>query len=465
MTACAPFDMTRFRLIPLGPIHVGGGEEATLYPDEYRIHDGRIELISARAVLASMPQDAQARWLRDMARAPEGTLARLLEQADARHVTGTITLGPESRRELGRGGRRGDLRAFQRAGGQPILPGSSLKGALRTAWLAILARKQGIRTDDYEKLEQRAFKLRDGQHATDTDPFRDVLVRDAVLPEGATRIDQVHTWKRAGDSWDFTSVGQLHVERLRAVTDGGAPPLIDIEIGLLRRDLRQRRAAFDPRHERTPTRTPPDMRYLLLALEAHHAPLWKREMDKKFLAGDAGQRMRATLALFSHLRRGGDDPDAALVRLGWAAHAEAKSVAGLRQIKRPQAKGAGKVAAEGSTRHVLSIDGHPAPFGWALLVRADRWQAPAAWLKPPAARPMPTGTAGKGGGMRPGNRATPQRALAGQVKWPKGTRVRLSDGTEGVLDEDVTEAMRDEVMVMIEGSPEPVNVSEIEGEA
>jgi len=235
-------------------------------------------------------------------------------------------------------------------------------------------------------------------------------------------------------------------------------------MGLRTDTVRKERHGLDETHQKTPRRAPQSVAALLGALEAHHAPLWQREVDEKFFAGESGARLRQALALFDHLSRGGDDPDAALIRLGWAAHAESKSIAGLRKIYRTQAKGAGKTAAEGSTRHVINLQGQPAPFGWALLVRQQRWQAPQKWLSPVTAASAPVGRHGAGGIT-----ARPQTVLGSQIKYRKDQRVKLNDGEEAVLMEDVNMAdmseTEKEVVVNLYGDIDIIKVSEIEGPA
>jgi hypothetical protein len=180
-------------------------------------------------------------------------------------------------------------------------------------------------------------------------------------------------------------------------------------------------------------------------------------VEEKFYSGSTGERLRAALALFERFAAG---TDAALVRLGWAGHAEAKSLAGHRRIQRPQARGAGRIASEGSTRHVIDLAGHPLPFGWALLVRADRWQAPGRWLDPArAAAPAPSAAGTPKAIIDPG---TP--SLRGQgLRFRKGQHVLVDGGDEGVLLEPVTWAMKDsdEVNVAFDGDSEPVAIRRI----
>ena len=198
---------------------------------------------------------------------------------------------------------------------------------------------------------------------------------------------------------------------------------------------------------------------MLSALEDHHAPLWKREMEK-FFSG-TGQRLEQALDLFAGLSRGSSQPAAALARIGWAAHAEAKSIAGFREIHRPQPQfrgTKGEFTAEGSARHVVELPGGPSPFGWALLVLADKWRAEKdsiTWLK----------------AVQPKRRHGSDQSLSGHgarrgpiLKYRKGEIVRLEDGSIATVLEDITEGQT-EARVEIDRDIEPVKVSEIEGTA
>ncbi|EPX84342.1 CRISPR type III-A/MTUBE-associated RAMP protein Csm5 [Rubellimicrobium thermophilum DSM 16684] len=430
-------------LVPLTPLHIGGGEEAQLLPQDYSLRDGHAERLDIRRVLARLPEAERAAWIAAMAGARDSggvvqAVRSLQAKATPAEVIERIPISDASARETDLAGegrdRRNRIDAFFRAGGQPVLPGSSLKGALRTAWAADMVRRTKPQPKSWKALESELFALDPGNRAQDTDPFRDVAVADAPLPEGATRIDPVATWKRQGEAggYGFGSVGQMHRERMRSVADGGAPPVIALRIGL--RDAAFARAgeSLAPDRRPQPDRLPGDIEALLAALEAHHAPLWRREVEEKFFAGPPGERLRQALRLFAGFARGGAAPEAALIRLGWATHAEAKSLAGLRRIERPQARGADRFAAEGSARHVVNLAGHPLPFGWALLIRQQAWEhkQPKAWLPPPAAR-LAAAPAGGGRGATPADppRADGAGAADPLCPGPEGARGRRGGRT------------------------------------
>jgi CRISPR-associated protein Csm5 len=443
----------------LTPVLVGGGEEARLSPESYALLDDDLVVFSPTQVLRALPEAQRRELVAALSHDPLGGLRRLRARVDQASVIESIGLSPESRRELSRalepardrgqqGG--GEVTAFQRAGGRPLIPGSTVKGALRTAWLAresasitaaaIGSGPSGARS---EALFRRAFDTPTGKDATDHDPLRDVVVADACIPEGATRIDPVATWKKTAGEWGFGSVGQMHWERLRSVVDGGAPPVVDVGIGVRTASVRRERRTH------APARSPESVATLMAALETHHAPLWTREIDEKFFAGANGVRLRAALALFDHLRRDGPDPDAVLIRIGRAGHAESKSVARFREVHRPQARTAqGRRAPEGSTRHVVRIGEVPAPFGWMLAVRRERWRPPTVWLEASASGRRTVASSGE---------ASVARRLP---LYRKGQSVRVG-GDSAIVLEDVTEGAS-HVRLDFSGDHEHVPIEDID---
>lgn len=463
------FNLFDLVLIPLTPIHVGGGDEAVLGPEDYRLKPNGLEKVNLRQCILDAPdRDAILRKLkRDML----GTMARVRDSAPQAYIAESVAISDDAMREIKpafrsakdkRSQRGGQINAFQRSGGIPIIPGSTLKGCLRTAWLAQCANEKGISRksihgggsgDRHKSLERKAFEL-DVKNLTDTDPFRDVTVTDARIDGCMTKVDVVSTWKKDRSSGTFrinpSGKIQLFRERLLSVVDGGTPPQIPVQVGFrnhLVRNLRLKQGrTVQPKH------APNDIGDLLSALEEHHAPLWKRELEK-FFPGEDGTRLTRALSLFEDLPRGNGSPEAALVRMGWAGHAESKSVQEFREIHRPQAKSReGKYVREGTTRHVVDLWGNPVPFGWALLVRGKIWKSRASsnWLSAPQPR------------TRRPSEPHSRTHTGPKLLFRKDQRVILEDGEEAVLLEDVQDG-QNEVNVEIYGSSEPISVSEIKG--
>ncbi len=459
--ASVQFDFHDLVMIPLTPIHVGGGDEAVLGLEDYRVKDSFLERVDILKHILAAPNSE--RLLRDLERDMDGTFSKLQNRIPDEEVTERISISKEVRKELkppsnaSKGHRQGKIYAFLRSGGFPTLPGSSLKGCLRTAWLASCAKKQELNESDIglgksgdqsKRLTAKAFEM--DERETAQDPFRDVVVNDARLPENATRVDMVSSWKfdRSRKTYEVDPSGKIQLmrERMLAVTDGGVPPLLPLRIGLRSAQVRTRRRET-ARKNIDPKRSPRSIFELLSALNEHHAPLWEREMQKFFSGKD--QRLIQAHRLFDRISLGGDRPGGALIRIGWSAHAEAKSVAGFRKIHRSQPRFRGKhgeFAKEGSTRHVISLPGGPSPFGWAVLVQTHVWQDrknAISWLP---------------------RHQSPGSSQGPNHRFREGDRVELTDGSIATLLEGVN-AGKTEVNVEIDGDREPVKISEIKGPA
>src|SRR5690606_28078361 len=196
--------------VPLSPLHVGEGTEWT--PDTFKLEGKELLRFSPQAVAA----DFAPTQARDFARAVDRgdlKLAQAILQGAVRrqHVRERIALSSASERELGEAlrnqHRAGRLHPFVRGSGGPYLPGSAVKGAIRTALLSARVQKELPRFRDW-LARQRVQGGRSGQASTelqaqvlgtlDRDPFRFIRVMDAPLPEGRTRIEWIVTRRRDG---------------------------------------------------------------------------------------------------------------------------------------------------------------------------------------------------------------------------------------------------------------------------
>ncbi len=467
------FDHHDLVLVPLTPIHIGGGDEAILGLEDYRLKNGFLQRTDLKQFIHSSPDIEQI--LSDLERNFQSTFLRLQDDVPDQAITERIPASSEVcsilERQIEDAKRskpknRGTIHAFIRAGRTPMLPGSSLKGCIRTAWLAKCVRQRGIQQkgihgrdsgDQSKKLMQMAFDM--SSNETAGDPLRDVTVGDANLPEGATKVDRVSSWKkdRSGKKYAADPSGgyQLMRERLLAVTDGGRPPIVDVRIGLRRDGVRSLRRKTQ-RDGSYPHSSPASIPELLSALNEHHSPIWKWELQK-FFADTSEKLLSQALGLFDGIARSGEQISGALVRIGWATHAEAKSIEGFRKIQRPQFRGQqGEFAKSGATRHVIDDSGVPCPFGWALLITSEAWHArkdSIGWL------PKQKRSTGKGG-LQPGGQQGPGRDAA--PRFRKGSRVALTDGSTANLLENIRDGQK-EVQAEIDGDIDTIRVSEIKG--
>ncbi len=383
----------RFTAWPLTPIHVGDG--SLLAAEAWRLSaDGAsLERFDPAAVLrAADPrrrrdylqaldsgrlQDAQ-RLLRESVR-PELVLERIAVGAAAARELRPVIENPL---------RKGDVRPFVRTGARPYIPGSSIKGALRTALLSSLvpphkreieATKQRHRTAKgsiASRASNEVQALLLGHANPDQDPFRFVEVADLLLPGSSTRVDQVINWRPPR----LTKDGRQPAEKMQMIFEvtgsaalGARLPLpcaIRIEAGLLREVQK-----LDRSGRKTPSFAL-DARALARAVNAFHWKLWEYELER-FYAGEAGIEP----ALRKLIRVKGPDgteqgpaelrtrDDVLLLRVGRFGQFESKSLEGVREGWNAQAKPP-RPMAEGNTRNLVKPGGTAPllPLGWLLLL-------------------------------------------------------------------------------------------------
>lgn len=392
------------RLVPLTPIHIGDGQEWR--PDEYvieepataaRRYDEYGEEIEAaaptsRSMLCRFDQQAAMRGMSPVQRnrfAMALDRGKLAEAADAlraagqRHVLERIPLSSASASALSEAmsdplARTGAVKPFIRSGSRPYIPGSSIKGAFRTALAsAALPRDRGAHHPwRHETAMAAALGLE--ANRTETDPLRFLSVSDALLPEGATLIDRAEVVKPGGAPASGSKGGgiQMHYERTRFLGESGDAPEFVVVLAVDERaaspvGVRCSHARFDASG-------------LLRVAHNFHVKLFHAE-TKKFFAGQTTSLLRQRLS--AHRGPGNEppftkegwSPGFLLLRLGRFGHFESKSLEGVRRGHFPQAKNPkDKIRppnAWGLSRTVIrDAEKNPIPFGWVIgwVVKEER---------------------------------------------------------------------------------------------
>lgn len=409
----------RLTAIPLTPIHVGDG--SVLAAEEWKLgKDGRLERFSPAAVLRAAPERTRAVYVRALEQGRLTEAQTILRNAvRPEHVLERIAVGPEARGELeqtlklNNPLRRGDIRPMVRTAGRPFLPGSSIKGALRTALLSSLVPS---RRDDIQatKSKHRTGKgniparasnevqaLLLGHANPDQDPFRFVEVADLTLPPDSTRIDRVVNWRPTRLMKQKSQPAekmQMIFERTLAWADGTALPWptleIRIEAGALATVQR-----LDPDRRKTPAFAL-RAEQLWQAVNQFHWQIFDYER-KRFFGGEQEILRNLTHAFTLRLADGTvlceaelrARPDVLLLRIGRFGQFESKSLDGVREGWNAQAKPPHPMS-EGNTRNLakLGAAGPLLPFGWLLLVPeelAGKLAAPPAAAAGAAARRGP----------------------------------------------------------------------------
>ncbi|MCS6952947.1 MAG: type III-A CRISPR-associated RAMP protein Csm5 [Bryobacterales bacterium] len=359
-----------FRATVLTPVHIGSGER--LAPEDYLLDDKTNRLVRLRtsALLGDLPEVERRqleRWLL------EGSFDKAWEclrkrGVDRKYWAWEVAVGKESAGELKEAvqapeRRRGEFLALLRNPytGAVVIPGSALKGAIRTALLNACvsnppagseaqlrrrieeAKREG-RNRAWQELESAGFRY--DRERTETDPMRMVHVADAEVPASAVRVDRAVIVNRQGQEMRASKI-QVHVERLWSQADGGDGARFPVRIALDEERLR------DPRVRRL-FNVFFDWRFLEGACNFFFMTRWSEE------AG-AFARVKEAVGEVPPLHKG-----EILLRVGRYCHFESLSVDDYREGWNAQRKA--PIKGMGSSRTLCyTAKGTLAPFGWIVL--------------------------------------------------------------------------------------------------
>ncbi len=219
-----PFQRFQLALQPLSPIHIGSGE--TIEPYEYDLEDrngtGVLQAFDLDRVLAELSPRQRSEFDRVVARNDFPALRSWLRRAahPQRHLRFQLVVNSgafgEIRAHLDDPARLGEIHLFTRdpAAASPYLPGSSIKGAIRTAVVDALARENPQRQRELLHIASEAERPRragpkfeaavlgnrkpKGSPDLFRDPFRQLAVSDIPMPQQATYIDRIEIVRPAG---------------------------------------------------------------------------------------------------------------------------------------------------------------------------------------------------------------------------------------------------------------------------
>ncbi len=181
----------------LSPIHIGSGRE--IDPLSYIIKGERLYKISFERFVAGI-NDTERLKLEELIDRGDLLIIReyVLEHIDTyRQSFYSVAVNPHVIETYH--SKKGDIRnqllisPFIRTEGEakPLVPGSSLKGAIRTAVISELAKKKNLPEpksvrDEYA-FESKVLGYKDAKN----DPFRGLKIRDKCLEKGATIIREI----------------------------------------------------------------------------------------------------------------------------------------------------------------------------------------------------------------------------------------------------------------------------------
>ena len=248
--------------------------------------------------------------------------------------------------------------AFNPQDNMPYIPGTSLKGALRTAYLSTLAGDKKISgwKGKADELETRLLGRKEGKDEMSSDPFRMVKVSDLLPVEKVNTkiVYAVNKKKKKSDKESLADKGSVY--QIFEIIQQGA-----IFEGVINIDTPERTSGIN---------NPINMETLLLSAHKFYAVNLKQEITP--LNEALGLKHKADIAANAQFKDRFEQ-DAFLIRLGRHSGAEAVTIEGNRIIK---IKGRGNEFSykdHATTLWLASDEPRPKntanllPFGWAVL--------------------------------------------------------------------------------------------------
>lgn len=385
------FDSVSLAITPLTPIHIGCGED--FEPTNYVIDDGVLyHFDPARVPLAKADRDA---LLAAVSRRGDEAIRDLQKFFHARkerfagvaHSAVAVAAGVAEQygKRIGQvaqhenGGRRiANQLEIERTAhhphtGVPYIPGSSIKGAIRTAWLDLLNDGQGKAPGDRnaQDLEKRLLDSYGGFHA---DPFRLLQVADTRSSEVESKVVFATNHKKR----------EVHDKDGRIVEAKGPATRREAIMGGQHRALRgEIRISTLPGIEAgsrapAPTNRIPAFAALATACNRYYLRRMRALLDvleSRRLA--APQWLSELKALLTYLQPHFDSGHAMLLRVGRHSGAESVTLDGVRSIKIMKGRGQPPDwSPEGAKTVWLAAerDGERSgmlPFGWLIVEAAS----------------------------------------------------------------------------------------------
>lgn len=385
MTVTDRVERVELLITPLTPVHVGAGEDFD--PTGYVIHEGFLYHFDP----AALPLDAgERRMLAACTNKPGGdailALQRFFHDRTAKCVAAArlavpvvpgvaeqyrARVGQTAQREAG-GRDVINALTIERTAHHPhtgllYLPGTSLKGAMRTAWLDSL--NQGRGREGKERASELERRLMAG--GFHTDPFRLVGLTDAAGGDTLAQVFFATNHKKrpvVRDGRELAGRGPAARRECIAPAQHAA-----LRTTLTLRQLDGHRPGTDGPD---PRRGPADWVSLAAACNRYYLGRMRREFDlldaRRFASPAWLQQIRALLDMLQPSLASGE---AVLLRVGRHSGAESVTLDGVREIR--IMKGPGKQAAMGSEATTVwlaaareNARSDMLPFGWVLAHRA-----------------------------------------------------------------------------------------------
>ncbi len=323
----------RYELTPLTPLHIAAGD--TIEPFEYVVHDGRLYKFDPEVFLLALTPAEQDEFVevagKNLLKARQLLSARadVIKQIAEYSVPASAIAVAYYEQRLSNPQSDLSIGVFIRTNRRAYIPGSSLKGALRTALLYARAgkpiverRAELFEAETFEYTRQR----RDGSKYPSVvdDPFKYFKISDGNVCEEMTQLAAVNVHTKSKEGW---SAGKIPL--LREVTWGvladhtkarAATTVFSVSVNeTISRVVRQERrpAWFNDKE-------------IIAACRAFYGKHLEEEAE--FHRDDP-----ASYAFYQALEKWEKElpKDACLVRLGWGSGFDAVTVRYAREGARP----------------------------------------------------------------------------------------------------------------------------------
>ncbi len=460
----------------VSPIHIGDGTK--IDPSGFMLNGNRLDRFEPAQVISNLGEKKQLEYIKMLKQNGLKEAQDLLRKNAYKFILENIAVSQHSINDIQISfdnlKRLGELSPFIRTGGKPFIPATTIKGALRTAYLAKIA-------DGNQKLRQDTINLANNDRVGNTsrtantfqqsaleyknntiekDPFRDLMVTDGKLSQNSTIYDKVQIAKLSGDGgvrFEQEKGIQIHVERLNSIFDNIPtainPAEIEIEIALPEAQNIEKRQKLNA--EKSPnTRLKIDI--LRSANNVHHAKLWFLELNSFYQGTGTDSLMNGFVSALGIKVNNADEfakalneKGAWLLKIGRFAHFEAKSIEGMRFGEKRGTKGNQPkfIKDHAGTRQLAKNQNNiPLPFGWVILFDENKCPATAPKITSNIVRTFENGAKSQ----------SSSPALSSQYLFFKGEKLINDDGEIGISQENVSVNTK-EFMIKIDGSDEKEN--------
>jgi len=238
---------------------------------------------------------------------------------------------------------------FIRTGQKAYLPGSSIKGAMRTAYLNSLSKARTTREKRADLVEGElldAIIRKEGKppiFSIDKDPFRAVKIKDAFLPENSTFFSEVINYNKKDNCINPTSI-----QILSEVTFGkllNRPIFVDFEIIIDERILSHTDSDLHAHKDKI------TLEKFLKACDIFYRNCLKEERDTFLSNVTGGENIRKTYKDILDAAEGGF-----LLRLGWGSGLISMTIS--KELRKPE-------KSYGRSKHLVNSR---LPLGYVKLI-------------------------------------------------------------------------------------------------